>query len=59
MKTTYHSNQLTIFDLLERIKRGELAHRPYKNGLGELLPWEETVSCVLPEFSYNRTESNK
>ena len=30
--------QLTIF---EEMKKQEEAEKPYRNGMGELLPWEE------------------
>lgn len=38
-------NQLNIFEEIEKIeteeKKAEQAEKPYHNGLGQLLPWEE------------------
>lgn len=40
MKQTENKN-LSIFEEIEKIKEAEEKLKPYKNGLGYLLPWEE------------------
>lgn len=47
--TTFPSNQLTIYELLEEIQKHEEAKEPYRNGLGELLPWEEDEISIRME----------
>lgn len=39
-------DQLTIWEVLEEILKREEAARPYRNGLGELLPWEVDESSL-------------